>query len=79
MDLSWNTIRYFTRRKSRFLWDHDIDIAVWHDGDISKIKVINLMEKDNFFLREGFGIEDDSFPLIKKEVEQLTLVFSKEK
>ena len=46
-----------------------ISIAVWHD-EISKDKVINLMEKDNF-LREPI--------LVSMMISILTLVFSKRK
>ncbi len=59
-------------------WDHDIDIAVWHD-EISKDKVINLMEKDNFFLREGFGIEDDLVSFDKKGGRTVDFSFLKKK
>lgn len=39
-------------------WDHDIDIAIWSD-QIPKNTIIQLFEKDNFKLREGFGVERD--------------------
>jgi phosphorylcholine metabolism protein LicD len=39
-------------------WDHDIDIALW-DDEVSKSKIISLMEKMNFKLREGFGVKND--------------------
>ncbi len=39
-------------------WDHDIDIAIWSD-EIPKNLIIELMKKNDFKLRDGFGVDDD--------------------
>ena len=85
--LNQNSINYWichgtllgiTRDKKLIPWDHDIDVAVWYD-EISKEKVINLMRKNNFILRDGFGVKDDLVSFDKKVAELLILVFSKRK
>lgn len=46
-------------------WDHDIDIAVW-SNQVEKKKLINLMESNGFYLRKGFGIDNDVISFDKK-------------
>ena len=77
MDLSWNIVRYYARQKID-PWDHDIDVAVWYD-EISKEKVINLMRKNNFILRDGFGVKDDLVSFDKKGGRTVDFSFLKKK
>ena len=53
--LGHGTLLGIIRDNNLIEWDHDIDIAVWAD-EISQEKILKIMKKKNFKLREGYGV-----------------------
>ena len=54
-------------------WDHDIDIAIWSD-EIPKNLIIELMKKNNFKLRDGFGIDDVHADPVEQAISDILII-----
>ncbi len=72
------TLLGIVREGSLIEWDHDIDIAVWFE-ETSKEKIMSIMEKMGFKLREGFGVEDDLVSFEKQGGRVVDFSFLKKK
>ena len=59
-------------------WDHDIDIAIWSE-ETPKNLIIELMKKNKFLLRDGFGIDDDLVSFDKNDGRTVDFSFLKKK
>ncbi len=59
-------------------WDHDIDIAVWHDKSLRE-KFINLMKDNNFVMKDKYLIEDDLLTFTKSGGREVDINFYEKK
>ncbi len=59
-------------------WDHDIDIAVWQQKNL-KDKIIKIMKKRKFILKEKYLIEDDLLTFIKDGGREVDINFYESK
>ncbi len=54
--LGHGTLLGIIRDNKLIEWDHDIDVAVWAK-EVRQDEILEIMKKNNFILREGFGVE----------------------
>jgi len=63
--LGHGTLLGIIRDNNLIEWDHDIDIAVWAT-EVSQEKILKIMKKENYILREGYGVKTPDLSFNKK-------------